>query len=129
MNPLFDACNRVVNWLDKLAAQADKDAESRFVTIREAAVHDAKNFRAVAESLRSAIRVSRWQAIESAFKDNIAILGWGPGWPHPSVMRWSGEGWERDGECVAEPTHWVRLPEEPEEDGTRLREASDANTD
>lgn len=53
---MYAKLQKVCKWLDKNAEVAEKQArESRFITIREGAEHDAKNYRAIAKDLRTAL--------------------------------------------------------------------------
>jgi len=52
---LLAACEKIVAWLDRLTADAERDKASRFVTIARAATADAANFRATAADVRKAI--------------------------------------------------------------------------
>jgi len=53
---MLDACHRIVSWLDRLAAQSDKNARStRFPSYSDACRADAKNYRATAATLRAVI--------------------------------------------------------------------------
>jgi len=48
---------RLVDWLDKLTVEAEREAkDNRFITLKEAHAADAKNFRATAIAMREAIK-------------------------------------------------------------------------
>lgn len=48
---------RLVAWLDRLADQAERDASiyGRFPSLRDATLHDAKNYRASTKGARRAL--------------------------------------------------------------------------
>lgn len=53
---LVAACERIIKWLDQLAAAATERAkDGSFVTLQEANRLDAKNYRATAASVQAAI--------------------------------------------------------------------------
>ena len=55
------ALDRVTTWLDRLAIEAEKRArDTRFQTLADANAKDAKNYRATAADLRSAM-VEVWK--------------------------------------------------------------------
>lgn len=54
--PMRDALERMVEWLERLAGRADvRAADKRFMTLADAAAADAKNYRATAADLRAAL--------------------------------------------------------------------------
>lgn len=53
---LLGVCKRIGAWLNRLAEQSDRRArETTFVTLQEANVADAKNYRATAADVQKAI--------------------------------------------------------------------------
>lgn len=53
---LLAKCEKIVAWLDRLAAKAEREAKDcRFITLKEAYEADAKNYRATAADVRTAI--------------------------------------------------------------------------
>ena len=60
-----------------------------------------------------------WRTIDSAPKDGTRILAWRKGFVHPIVVEYSqaidGSGWFDGLIYVANPTHWVHLPESPDD--------------
>ena len=53
---LLEEGKKLVEWLDRLTARAEKEAkENAFITLREAYAADVKNFRATAKGMRAAI--------------------------------------------------------------------------
>ena len=64
-----------------------------------------------------------WQPIETAPKNETPILGYFKTIPRIRACWWSefqakkhGVGWAYDNNGLDQPTHWMLLPEPPEED-------------
>ena len=53
---LLEEGKKLVEWLDRMTARAEKEAkENTFITLREAHAADAKNFRASVKGMRAAV--------------------------------------------------------------------------
>lgn len=53
---LVAKCEKVITWLDRLAATAEQAAkDDRFPSLQEARLADAKNYRAVANDIRAVV--------------------------------------------------------------------------
>jgi vacuolar-type H+-ATPase subunit E/Vma4 len=53
---LLEKCEKIVRWLDKLAARSEESTKDRrFVSPSEAHQADAKNYRATADDIRAVI--------------------------------------------------------------------------
>ena len=70
--------------------------------------------------------MTKWMPIDTAPKTGIPILCWQPGWAYPKICFWvvippteyyeGSEYWEIAGVYnSANPTHWLPLPQIPEE--------------
>ena len=56
MNALVRAATKVADWFEAQAARDETKAKTeRFITLRDAHIFDAKNYRAMARDLRTAI--------------------------------------------------------------------------
>jgi hypothetical protein len=54
---LISTCERIIAWLDRLAAAAEERAkDKRFITLAEANEADARNYRATSADVQKAIK-------------------------------------------------------------------------
>ena len=63
--------------------------------------------------------MTKWKPIETAPKDGTSILAWGDNWSEPEKCIYVNERWYivnvLDDMGLVNPTHWIPLPEPPEE--------------
>jgi hypothetical protein len=68
-----------------------------------------------AAALAAAPPVDGWQPIETAPRDGTPVIGY---WWHSDggsfgVVVWDGDNWRENSDTVDAPTHWMPLPQRP----------------